>query len=429
MTAETPRLPQELVDHIIDHLYDDPLTLSNCSLTSRAWLPTSRLHIFAKIGFKVSPLHTVPPNELCKRLYHLLTASPDIIPNIRELEICEGSPIGGTASPGCSTTWVATERTLPPLLKILTNLQRLEFGSRTTMHWGLLPLPLQNAIFYVFGLPSLAYIRLKSWSFPTFSDLTELLSFCQNLKGLALSDTRVCGDTDGDGDGDGEAEMDHSGRGLELETMDSDMEGTRRCRLDFLTIDHVDFGYLGYWLLSARSTVEIKSLRELRVAHFYDVTAVERLLMATGSSLEHFHLKPGPWDVHSFDLGRNSGLRTIRLTFEDPSRAITWVKTLLSTLSPSNLLECIGIEFFTDIKKLEGWAELDALLVRPELGALRTVDIGLFASPTNAEFARVRGELQGLGARGVLRLYQLGIKSQRSSGQLTPRISRYEYSS
>lgn len=104
------------------------------------------------------------------------------------------------------------------------------------------------------------------------------------------------------------------------------------------------------------------------------------------------------------------------------------MKTLLSTISTSNVLECIGIEFFTDIKKLEGWAELDSLLVRPELSSLRKVDIGLFASPTNVEFIRVREELSGLGSRGVLRLYQLGIKSQRSSGQLTPRISRYEYS-
>lgn len=290
----TPRLPQELVDHIIDHLHDAPLTLSNCSLTSRTWLPTSRLHIFSKIVFKASPLYTAPPNELCKRLYHLLTSTPDIISNIRELEICEGSPTGGAASPGCSTTWVATERTLPPLLKMLTNLQRLEFGSRTTLHWGILPLPLQSAIFYVFGLPSLRYVRLKSWSFPNFSDLTELLAFCQNLKGLALSDTRVCGD----------GEVDH-GKELDIAGADRlpESDDTHRCRLDFLTIDHVDFGYLGYWLLSQRSTVEIKSLRELRVAHFYDVTAVERLLMATGSSLEHFHLKPGPWDgKYSFYL-------------------------------------------------------------------------------------------------------------------------------
>ena len=131
--------------------------------------------------------------------------------------------------------------------------------------------------------------------------------------------------------------------------------------------------------------------------------------------------------VYSFNLGLNSGLRSIRLTLEDPTHALPWVKTLVCSLSTTNVLERIGVEFYADLKQMvEGWAELDALLVRPELSSLRQVDIGLFAAPTHAEFIRVKEELAGLNARGVLRVYQLGIKSQRSSRQLMPRISRYE---
>jgi hypothetical protein len=130
--------------------------------------------------------------------------------------------------------------------------------------------------------------------------------------------------------------------------------------------------------------------------------------------------------VHSFDLSRNSGLRSIRLTLEDPLRAIAWVQTLISSLSPTNILERLGIEFYADLKKMVGWAELDSLLA--ELGSLREVDIGLFAPPSHAEVARVKEELSGLVGRGVLRIYQLGVRSQRSNSQLTPRISRYECS-
>ena len=128
--------------------------------------------------------------------------------------------------------------------------------------------------------------------------------------------------------------------------------------------------------------------------------------------------------MHSFDLSRNSGLRSIRLTLEDPVRAIAWVRTLLSSLSPTNVLERLGIEFYADLKKMDGWVALDSLLA--ELGSLREVDIGLFAPPSHAEAVRVKKELSGLGGRGVLRIYQLGIRNQRSNSQLTPRISRYE---
>lgn len=75
-----------------------------------------------------------------------------------------------------------------------------------------------------------------------------------------------------------------------------DVDSTRRCSLEFLTIDYMNFRSLAHWLFSQGSTIEIKGLRELRVAHFPDVTAIEQLLAVTGSSLEHFHLKPGPWD-------------------------------------------------------------------------------------------------------------------------------------
>lgn len=286
MTPVEPlHLPQELADHIIDHLHDDPLALRGCSLVCRAWLPTSRLHLFSKVVFRASP-DGCPSNELCKRLYNLLSSSPDIIPNIHELDITEGALFGAPGYPaGASTTWVATEWTLPRLLKMLTHLKRLEFGAHATLYWSTLPPLLQHAICHVFKLPSLTYIRLKSWSFPSFAVLAELLSRCQNLKGLALSSTVV---------GDG-GDVVHASK-LVSGAEGGDIEGARRTSLEFLTIDYVNFRSLGLWLLSQGSTIEIKGLRELRVAHFHDVTAIEQLLAVTGSSLESFHLKPGPWD-------------------------------------------------------------------------------------------------------------------------------------
>ena len=123
----------------------------------------------------------------------------------------------------------------------------------------------------------------------------------------------------------------------------------------------------------------------------------------------------------------NSGLRSIRLTLENPETAMLWATDLLSSITSANtVLENVGLEFYVDLRKLDGWADLDSLFVQPGLASLRQVEIGLFAIPTHSDFINVKEQMSGLESRGIVRWYQLGIKNQRSSRQLTPRISRYE---
>ncbi|CAL1716744.1 unnamed protein product [Somion occarium] len=45
-----PRLPQELIEQIIDELYSDLEALQACSLTASAWLPRSRRHLFNSLS-------------------------------------------------------------------------------------------------------------------------------------------------------------------------------------------------------------------------------------------------------------------------------------------------------------------------------------------------------------------------------------------
>ncbi|KAF8959141.1 hypothetical protein BDZ97DRAFT_1412821 [Flammula alnicola] len=42
--------PQEIMDQFIDHLYDDRRTLKKCALVCRAWVPSSRYHLFSVIN-------------------------------------------------------------------------------------------------------------------------------------------------------------------------------------------------------------------------------------------------------------------------------------------------------------------------------------------------------------------------------------------
>lgn len=308
-TTSTSHIPQELVDHIIDHLHDDPLALSNCARVCRGWLPTSRHHFFSKISLKATSAHNGPavPQERCKQLYAVLIQSPEIIYNIRELEICEGSPHHHHDHHPelSSTTWITTERTLTALFKMLTHLQRLDFSATSTLYWKLLPPTFQSALWTMLSLPTLTYIRLHSWVFPDLTSLASILARCHNLNAFALSSTTIFNE------GSSNSPQLHQTSLLAssittIEDSAADSDGgvdseevvvrTPRTRLEVLTLDYVTFGYLDYWLLSPHSLIDITSLRELRVSHFQDAIAIEKLLLTVEGSLEHFHLKPGYWD-------------------------------------------------------------------------------------------------------------------------------------
>jgi len=161
------------------------------------------------------------------------------------------------------------------LFRMLTHVRRFDFSATSGLYWTLLPPTFQAALYCLLSLPTITYVRLHSWVFPNFAALDSLLNHCKNLKGLALSSTTVCTD---------------------YAPPDSDDPSPSSLSLDVLTLDFVIFAHLEYWLLGRHASINVRSLRELRVAHFHDVLIVDNLLRAIGSSLEHFHLKPGMWN-------------------------------------------------------------------------------------------------------------------------------------
>ncbi|KAF9642961.1 hypothetical protein BDM02DRAFT_3104213, partial [Thelephora ganbajun] len=46
-----PHLPPEILDYIVDFLYNEPETLKQCCLVSKSWVPRTRKHLFADINF------------------------------------------------------------------------------------------------------------------------------------------------------------------------------------------------------------------------------------------------------------------------------------------------------------------------------------------------------------------------------------------
>ena len=53
-TAMSRSLPPELLDHIVDHLHDNPTTLKACCVVAKSWVPRARSHLFARVKFDTS---------------------------------------------------------------------------------------------------------------------------------------------------------------------------------------------------------------------------------------------------------------------------------------------------------------------------------------------------------------------------------------
>lgn len=424
MSSGLSRLPQELVDHIVDHLHDDPASLLACATVCRGWLPASRVHLFARIHLDIA--HTV--NARCTRLCAVLDENADILPLVHELHITE------LCAPNGPVTAVA----LPALLARLVHLRRVELVAKLpTARWDQLKPPLRRAIEAVFRLPSLTYVRLSRWTFPSWDKVSSLFRHSIGLLGVSLKEIVFLVEQSTPNE---DASLSpHDEHAL---TDNSGANTPRAPHLTFLTLDFVDFTNLNEWL---EGPMDMTRIREFRLAHS-DAMDGDKLLHACGSSLERFHFKPGssgttictfllyltiacPLTIlvgPPLDLGYCSNLRSLRLTLEEYPDILGWVFDVISSIPVCGTLEHVALEFFIDPKKLGNWVGIDEVLSR--FDSLKEVAIGVFAQHTHAEFLRVQDDMRGLRERQVLRVYELARRTQshKLCSRLTPMISSFE---
>ncbi|RDB30320.1 hypothetical protein Hypma_007074 [Hypsizygus marmoreus] len=143
------RLPQELLDLIVDGLKGDYATLRTIALAARPFLRQAQKNIFSSVDLTNS--------SLCSRLHHTLIANAALIRHIRRINILEmdGVPL-----------WTVTDTTLPLILKLkLDCVRHIELGYRiyrpdTSMiiPWRDLLGETKMALMGVFALPELSKI-------------------------------------------------------------------------------------------------------------------------------------------------------------------------------------------------------------------------------------------------------------------------------
>lgn len=180
--------PQELVDLIVDCLEDDMSSLEGCSLTSRAFLASSRRYQFYEIELTGIP----PPyrtrsqkQTLCDKFLALITKSPHIALLVKDLTILEGG-----------APWLANRRSpLPLVLRRLVNLEHVSIGDPAGrfMDWSLIPHRVRESLSDILHSPKIQSVTLTlieelphpTKLFPAIdgSSLKEI-----NLMGVTLED-------------------------------------------------------------------------------------------------------------------------------------------------------------------------------------------------------------------------------------------------
>lgn len=274
MSVEPNAFAQELIDLVLNELREDIPTLRSCLLVSRAFVPTSRIHLFSRIRLEPPQGPNVRKPNRCQSFYNLLTTSPHLSSYVKHLEIIEGlSPRSWelallSAKRPQGYTWMADDQRLPLLLPLLWNLTSISLGlsdSRSSLDWQNVSPTVKDSLRAVFALPGLTSIRLRD--IDGFSDYAELISFISKspqLRDLSVLNVFARNDTTSDGSG-------------------------VRPQLDSLAIACCYRDSFVPYICTPQSVVDISRVRELRI-FAVEQDCIQRLVDATQEALEHLEI-------------------------------------------------------------------------------------------------------------------------------------------
>ncbi|KAI1791714.1 hypothetical protein LXA43DRAFT_920061 [Ganoderma leucocontextum] len=358
------RLPPELCDQTIDHLWDDLDALRACSLTCKDWLPSSRYHLFRNVRLRHSDDVT--------RFRALIKSNPSIAPCVRKLSLSaeydRSAPDGVTPE---DDAWVNSAAELFPMLQHVATL------ALARVRWHALSGRTRAAFLAMFK--SVRQLFLFEVSFDASRDVFAFLSAFPALHELYFHAVSWATDSPSP------FELD--------EPPPSHDEEPPRMQLSYLFLDPTSSPTLvTEWLLRRPGEHSLQTI-QLCWRELDSTKAVGDLLRASGSSLESLHVEfPAGLSSHSdgdtdtdvfrdnLSLADNTGLRALHFggldvrasrTFVE-RRLFPWVTAMLAQVHSRHLQEVSFLLEIADVPDLLAldWARIDADLSREELRGL-----------------------------------------------------------
>lgn len=141
------RVPIELIDDILDYLYDDPASLSNCSVASFAFTSTSQRKLFASV--KITPPRCDASDHISptlRKLRQVLKESPHLSTYVHTVQLEDVGQIV-TCKEGVTHHWLALDEDFPRLLAMLPAVRKLVWNNGMNwFNWFALPCSTRQAI-------------------------------------------------------------------------------------------------------------------------------------------------------------------------------------------------------------------------------------------------------------------------------------------
>ena len=353
-----PFLLQEILDHIIDVLHDEPETLKRCCLVSKSWVPRTRKHVFAHIKFR-----SASDFKSWKKTFPDIANSPAY--HAHTLDV--GCPRLVTASDGEEGGWV----------RAFSSVKNLGVNGGDRYDRGLRASEVSLAPFREFS-PTLKSLRVG----PIFLPYPGLLDFILSFP--LLEDLGLTGYDDPQFNGNrpdepqtvipstsppltGSLEFHLLGGAGDVARQLLDLPNGLHFRKLALSQDHkTDLGWITGLVTRCSHTLEF-----LEITHTFRRMFAHICVRANDLTLFQVGSEPG-----SFDLSTATKLRD--LVFRPGSQSVEWITMALQTITPEHReLGRLSIHmpyyltfFGTGVWRWVGeatcreWSDLDHLLVQ-----------------------------------------------------------------
>ncbi|KAK7455735.1 hypothetical protein VKT23_010768 [Stygiomarasmius scandens] len=411
------RIPQELIDYIIDELEEDTVTLRACALTSRCFTRPSQRNLFHCI--KIQPLppsildskdgvvtitsvsesdagrNNQPRQSLCERLYALLQSSPHISSLIRDLRLHDTEL--------SSDSWLIRDTSLPLVLPLLANLQRIYVAgsmSETLLDFGRLPAAVKEALFTAMRSPKVTHIGFQCVQFPTFGELLDAIGMagCGGLKSLTLFAVDIPPEFDDLSSDDDDARKAQAVKRAEEVSKNSSHENHQRSHLSSLALFMGPSlsSQLSDWILSPDSSYSLEALDKFSlVAEMtHELSLAKHVITASKKPLEEINITvvEGEEDYDdTLDLSVPQVVYFgLDISSSDPLSCQSvldwWCKSLGSSEnnSDNHNLKIFNIFILTELSDITsfqysapGWKRLDEILYRRNQGTEKQTQLNV----------------------------------------------------
>ena len=270
-----PKLPPELIDEALDHLWNDPDTLKTCSLACRSWVPTTRLHLFRTILLSSS--------TSTARFSALLDSQPALARCVRKLSITAqySSNAGADAADGRPVEDDGWVNACAGIARTLASGAggRVHTLALSRLRWSALEPATRAAFQDLFR--TVRTLFLFEVRFQASGDVLEFLNAFPNLDELYFHAVSW--------DHDSAAPLDAVP--TEPASLQAQMEAKDKMHLSYLFLDPRSSPTLvTEWILSHPSDQRLRTI-QLCWRELDNTKALGDLLQASGTSLERLQIE------------------------------------------------------------------------------------------------------------------------------------------